>query len=155
MINGQAIRSWTAEWQNDCNGLCNPPEWYFVATAMAIGGGEVEDTITSEANLLTYPNFQDSDGDGIRDLLDNCPNTINPTQEDSDSDKVGHACDNCPININSDQKDSDSDGIGNVCDNDLDNDGIPNTNDKCPLRGGVIDASGCPPPLSYSKFNHE
>lgn len=23
---------WTAEWQNDCSGLCNPPEYYFIAS---------------------------------------------------------------------------------------------------------------------------
>jgi len=25
--------NWTAEWQNDCAGWCNPPEYYFIATA--------------------------------------------------------------------------------------------------------------------------
>jgi len=35
----------------------------------------------------------DSDGDGIFDPFDNCPNTFNPDQADSDHDGAGNACD--------------------------------------------------------------
>jgi uncharacterized repeat protein (TIGR03806 family) len=45
----------------------------------------------------------DSDGDGLADNVDNCPNTSN-----------------------ADQRDSDGDGYGNACDGDLNNDGIVN-----------------------------
>ncbi len=39
----------------------------------------------------------DSDGDGINDDLDNCPNNFNPSQTDSDGDGAGNTCDpNCP-----------------------------------------------------------
>lgn len=39
----------------------------------------------------------DSDGDGVNDDLDNCPNNFNPSQRDSDGDGGGNACDpNCP-----------------------------------------------------------
>ncbi|HCH64433.1 MAG: hypothetical protein CL927_06965 [Deltaproteobacteria bacterium] len=37
----------------------------------------------------------DSDGDGISDGSDNCPNVYNPSQADSDGDGVGDACDAC------------------------------------------------------------
>jgi len=40
----------------------------------------------------------DSDGDGINDDLDNCPNINNPDQKDSDGDGRGDACD-CSITI--------------------------------------------------------
>ena len=48
-----------------------------------------------------YPNFfverqpfqTDTDGDGIADVYDNCPNVWNPWQEDSNGDGVGDACD--------------------------------------------------------------
>lgn len=73
---------------------------------------------------------QDSDGDGVPDSEDNCPNTYNPDQADSDGDGVGDACDtgvdsdgdgvpdtedNCPNTYNPDQADSDGDGIGDAC----------------------------------------
>ena len=60
--------------------------------------------------------YPDTDGDGIINLEDNCPNVANPDQIDSDGDGVGDACDNCPYNYNPDQKDSDGDGKGDVCD---------------------------------------
>jgi len=73
---------------------------------------------------------QDSDGDGVPDSSDNCPNTYNPGQEDSDGDGVGDACDtgqdsdgdgvpdeqdNCPNTYNPGQEDSDGDGVGDAC----------------------------------------
>ena len=35
----------------------------------------------------------DNDNDGILDILDNCPNNINPNQENFDGDSMGDACD--------------------------------------------------------------
>jgi len=36
---------------------------------------------------------QDSDGDGVPDISDNCPFVANPSQADADSDGIGNACD--------------------------------------------------------------
>ncbi|MBT8282220.1 MAG: thrombospondin type 3 repeat-containing protein, partial [Muriicola sp.] len=75
----------------------------------------------------------DSDGDGVPDDIDNCPQTSNPTQEDFDGD-----------------------GLGDVCDTDLDGDGVENTQDQCsntPL-GAIVDATGCEIfDLPLSNFN--
>ena len=76
----------------------------------------------------------DSDGDGILDPYDNCPDILNADQADDDVDGVGDVCDNCWEVANPGQEDSDLDGVGDLCDNcpdnwnplqlDLDTDGI-------------------------------
>jgi hypothetical protein len=73
--------------------------------------------------------LQDTDGDGVSDLDDNCPDHFNPLQEDLDEDGLGDPCDpdddedgvddvndNCPIDFNPDQGDVDADGLGDACD---------------------------------------
>jgi hypothetical protein len=82
--------------------------------------------------------FQDADGDGIADLLDNCPSVSNPMQADFDADGRGDACDNCPAIANPNQADGDGDGIGDACDNctDTDGDGFGNPGfaaNTCPV----------------------
>ena len=71
---------------------------------------------------------KDTDGDGIKDSQDNCPNIVNTDQLDKDNNKIGDACedrdldgiidslDNCPLVSNAIQVDSDSDGAGDACD---------------------------------------
>ncbi len=54
----------------------------------------------------------DTDGDGIPDISDNCPNDAN---NDIDSDGICGDIDNCPDDANPDQTDSDSNGIGDAC----------------------------------------
>ena len=90
----------------------------------------------------------DSDGDGVPDASDNCPNTPNPSQADADGDGVGDACDNCPNTPNPNQADADSDGVGDACDN-CPNDPGPAWNCGCPCAAGgdadvvfIMDTSG-------------
>lgn len=59
-----------------------------------------------QSNCICSGTFQDADGDGVGDINDNCPNTVNP-----------------------DQTDTDSDGVGDACDTDIDGDGCTNIND--------------------------
>ena len=85
--------------------------------------------------------FQDTDGDGITDLYDNCIFTpYIENDKDSDGDGFGDECDNCPEVSNPDQKDSDGDGVGDACDIckgyddnlDRDKDRMPDDCDNCP-----------------------
>jgi hypothetical protein len=59
----------------------------------------------------------DSDGDGISNVDDNCPNTFSENQDDGDDDGVGDPCDKCPNTNDPDQYDEDDDGVGDACDN--------------------------------------
>jgi hypothetical protein len=93
----------------------------------------------------------DTDGDGVPDANDNCPNHPNTSQTDLDLDGVGDACDNCPpwsctfagaLCWNPDQANSDGDSWGDACDlcplrhdtgqQDIDGDGVGDGCDVCP-----------------------
>jgi hypothetical protein len=107
----------------------------------------------------------DSDGDGIDRLRDNCPDAANPDQADRDADGTGDVCDadrdgdatenpadNCADVANAEQRDSDRDGIGDACDptpfppppgpRDTDADGVPDSADNCPERANSDQADG-------------
>ena len=56
----------------------------------------------------------DSDGDGVADFLDNCPEFPNSGQEDGDGDGVGDVCDLCPGS--DDNLDADGNGVPDGCD---------------------------------------
>ena len=43
--------------------------------------------------------FEDEDGDGIENIIDNCVNRSNPSQADWDGDGVGDACDQCDAEL--------------------------------------------------------
>jgi len=94
------------------------------------------------------PKFVDSDGDGIADGMDRCPNTPRGVRVDSlgceldsDGDGVKDSRDKCPgtpagVSVNAD---------GCPMDKDSDGDGVNDDMDKCPgtPAGATVDASGC------------
>lgn len=101
----------------------------------------------------------DSDGDGISDPLDVCPNDPTATQDedgdglcgvadacpldpnnDADADGVCGDVDNCPNTSNAGQQNQDGDALGDACDAcpnlpgaDADGDGVCDAVDNCPL----------------------
>ncbi|MFH1723779.1 MAG: thrombospondin type 3 repeat-containing protein, partial [Elusimicrobiota bacterium] len=92
---------------------------------------------------------QDTDGDGLCDDADNCPQAANPGQEDADGNGLGDACndaedadgddyadalDNCPQAHNPGQEDTDGNGLGDACNDaeDADGDDYADALDNCP-----------------------
>lgn len=65
---------------------------------------------------VSYLGARDTDGDGVPDFEDNCPDTRNRNQSDRDADGVGDRCDNCPHDYNPDQANGDGDRRGDACD---------------------------------------
>ena len=93
----------------------------------------------------------DTDGDGVPDTNDNCPNLANSDQLDTDEDGLGdRICDpdkdddgilneddNCRLVSNPDQIDVNKDGQGEECDDDGDGDGILKKDDNCPHNSQI------------------
>jgi hypothetical protein len=52
--------------------------------------------VLSSAPLQIFPDNRDSDGDGINDVCDNCPNLAGTDLSDLDGDGLGDPCDPCP-----------------------------------------------------------
>jgi hypothetical protein len=96
--------------------------------------GQVRFTV-DEITAATAPS--DTDGDGIPDDLDNCPDDNNPLESClTDSDCLG-ADNSCLVKTGVDtsycalQSDNDSDLLGDECDPDDDSDGVPDKDDNC------------------------
>jgi MYXO-CTERM domain-containing protein len=62
---------------------------------VVIGEGEGEGEGENENPIIVQPG--DVDGDGVENLIDNCPELYNPTQADADNDGLGDGCDLCPL----------------------------------------------------------
>ena len=127
-VNG-SMRSAVSESTAEITGLNTGAdnEFFVVARDPAGNTSNQSDTVTVSAT-----NSVDTDGDGVGDSLDQCPNTLSgetvdangcaPSQLDSDGDGVDDASDAFPNDPN-ESVDTDGDGVGNNADLDDDGDG--------------------------------
>ena len=101
----------------------------------------------SYAPFLKSASFKDSDGDGVEDDKDMCPNTPKGVAVDefgcpvdSDNDGIPDYLDKCPDTPAGVKVDSTG------CPLDSDHDGVPDYLDKCPdtAPGLKVDSIGCP-----------
>ena len=116
------------------------------ADALASGGAMadfVKDVLLTEKN--------DSDGDGVVDDKDRCPNTprgvkvdMSGCPLDSDGDGVADYKDKCPNTPRGAKVDMSG------CPLDSDGDGVLDYKDQCPgtPRGTPVDVTGCPIPVA-------
>ncbi len=108
--------------------------------------------------------LSDTDGDGVDDDVDKCPDLAGRKQfggcPDSDTDGIGDADDSCPdvegLQALNGCPDSDADGVADIVDNcpdtpgtangcpDADADGIADADDQCPDIPGQKSYLGCP-----------
>ena len=127
-------------------------EWRFRTTQYTYTSGNqnLKDSFVSLGLQIPFgagtPKFVDSDGDGVADGIDRCPNTPAGTrvdgygcEMDSDGDGVKDSMDKCPntprgVAVNADGCPMDSDG-----------DGVADDKDKCPntMAGAKVGADGC------------
>lgn|GEM_PF-4832002 len=99
-------------------GTCQPTGFCSFADPSCETGQRYDPTAgDSLAGACVTTGDQDSDGDGVRDNVDDCVAIANADQADTDMDGRGDACDNCPMLANAGQNDEDGDLRGDACDN--------------------------------------
>jgi len=116
---------------------------------------EVVEEVQEEVVVVAVPVAVDSDGDGIVDADDKCPNTPAGTTvdvtgcavaQDDDHDGVLNAQDKCPNT----PAGTEVDAKGCKVNLDTDNDGVLNSKDLCPntMIGTKVNDDGCPAKLN-------
>ncbi len=64
--------------------------------ATAQKGADGNGLILNSAPLPVFPDTNDSDGDGVKDMCDNCPKLASSDMTDLDGDNLGDVCDPVP-----------------------------------------------------------
>lgn len=86
-----------------------------VVAAGAPDEEQVDGTLSGAVHVFGLPCVPDSDGDGVRDSEDPCPELADGARVDADGDGLGDGCDNCPLVANPGQEDADRDRVGDAC----------------------------------------
>ena len=119
------------------------------------GADDCNDGVDNDGDTLTdgAEAACDGDGDGVSDVVDNCPLAPNPTQSNVDGDSFGDKCDtegpspnttglggadDCTDGVDNDG-DTKIDGADTGCDSD--GDGVADVIDNCPLVPNVSQAN--------------
>ncbi len=115
---------------------------YSVQLTVTDDGG-AQASVVQNIRPADLDSARDSDGDGVPDSFDTCPDLQEPNQADTDQDGIGDACESGAPDDDADgdgvrnsedafyldpteQFDTDGDGVGDNSDPDADGDGLPN-----------------------------
>ena len=139
----------------DSNSADENGDWIWEFIVLSDGGSivnlQAEDNHYEDAISVGSISTPDSDSDGVRNGLDECPSTpsgasvdstgCDSSQLDSDGDGVANDSDQCPNTPAGDVVDS----TGCTVQVDADNDGVPDSADLCPdtPSGESVDSNGC------------
>lgn len=150
-----------------------PAEWMATVRSAPTGDGDVSFSLTGGSALpltdtaITAPQYRftagvrfaplhrDSDGDGVLDSVDRCPDALEDRDgfqdedgcpdPDNDVDRIPDSVDQCRDQAEDFDKFQDEDGCPDV---DNDGDGVPDSSDQCPNAAedtdGYQDDDGCP-----------
>jgi outer membrane protein OmpA-like peptidoglycan-associated protein len=139
---------------NSCNQIQTDLFSYNSETASNLCEGYTDNSGSVQYAFLGFGK-KDTDGDGIADESDSCPNDAEDfdgfedddgcPELDNDKDGIPDKTDKCPLDAEDLDGYLDADGCP---ENDNDGDGIKDTEDKCPNEpedtDGVDDTDGCP-----------
>lgn len=124
---------------NDHVGLRVDLQWHFTDAFGGVGNNAL---ITVGIDAFLWRPKPDSDGDGVSDTEDRCPNIAGEGWAqgcpDSDGDGVADSDDKCP------KKSGPKANGGCPAPADSDGDGVPDDTDECPMVKGLATLGGCP-----------
>jgi len=119
------------------------------AANMTSPGQGVIGSINTGANSFTASNLSDGTYVGSSTFTPaGCASSIYQinvivTEDDTDGDGVPNDMDNCPNIANANQANNDMDAEGDVCDDDDDNDGFDDVDDCAPFDANIFPGASC------------
>ncbi len=127
------------------------PRQYYVGSADGFCYGLDKPSLPVDG-LQVWPAETDTDADSLWDVFDNCPLTANPLQEDLDTDSAGDVCDDDIDGdglMNTDEATRGTDAYNSDSDGDGYTDGEEVTAGSDPLSAASIPAAIAVPALGF------